>query len=190
MADEEPTPEATQSAFYRLPIPHRRFINELIACGFNAAEAARRCGYTQTEHARQQGYRMSTNVDIKAGLRARLEEIELDKRELKGRLEAKLDVDSGDFLEIGDDGHVELDLKKARDAGKLHLIKKLKFKKGQLESIELVDPLKVAELLGRAQGLFRDRVEVSGDLEQKTGVIEVPAALGSEAWEDAAKDNE
>ena len=54
---------------------------------------------------------------------------------------------------------VRLDLKRAKESGKLHLVKKYNGKTG---SIELHDPQAAMKLLGQFYGMWVDRTELSG----------------------------
>jgi phage terminase small subunit len=133
----------------------RQFINEYFVCGMNASEAARRSGYS---HPNVQGSRLLANVSVSAEINARLEHAKMSADEVLARLTDFARADFSDFLDI-QRGYTTLDLSKAQDAGKLHLIKKYKVTKTGTE-IELHDPVRALELLGKHHRLLTDKVEV------------------------------
>jgi phage terminase small subunit len=65
-----------------------------------------------------------------------------------------------------------IDLEKARRAGKMHLIRKLKSTERGLE-VELYSASDARELLGRHHKLWVDRIEHSGEVTQRVVGIEV-----------------
>lgn len=77
-------------------------------------------------------------------------------------------ADIGDFFDIIPPGRVAiLNLEKAKERGKLHLIKSLWYTQ-QGPRLELHDPMKAAELLGKALRLWVERVQ-----EEHTGEVRV-----------------
>jgi phage terminase small subunit len=111
------------------------FINEYLKC-WNAAEAARRAGYSD-KTARQQGSRLLTNVDISQEIARRLSDMAMSADEALARLSAQAAVNMSDFIKITR-GIPFLDLEKAQEADKLHLLKKFKTSERGIE-IELFD---------------------------------------------------
>jgi phage terminase small subunit len=157
----------------RLTTKQRLFIEEYLDC-LNAAEAARRAGYS--EHtARQQGQRLLTNVDIAVAVQAGLADRAMNAEEVLARLADHARLTADDFLTIVEeaviapDGQPQfddngnpvvrrypvLDLPKARDRGKLHLIKKFSYTNNG-PSVELYDAQAALALLGKHHMLFND----------------------------------
>lgn len=138
------------------------FVNEYLKC-WNASEAARRAGYNGKSNV--VGPRLLANVSIKAEITARIEELKMSADEVLIRLGDMARADMRDFIkpfEVGEKTIVMVDLGKALEEGKTHLIKKLKYNaQGGLE-IELHDSQAALEKLGRHHGLFTDKVEHSG----------------------------
>src|SRR5262245_18150974 len=119
----------------------RDFITSYLDC-WNATKAALDAGYSERT-ARSIGSENLTKPDIKAAIEARIAQI-MPKGEVLTRLAEHARGDMGDFLTIGEEDVVieqrtragdlietitarhevaRLDLRKAAEAGKLHLIK-------------------------------------------------------------------
>lgn len=137
----------------------RAFVEEYLACGFNASEAARRAGYSENT-ARQQGQRLLTNVDIAAAIQQGLAERAMPATEVLARLAEHARGTMDDFLDDAGD----IDLKRGRERGRLHLVKSRSVTK-EGERIELYDAQAALALLGRHHKLFTDMVEHGGKVE-------------------------
>lgn len=145
---------------------HLAFVNEYFLCNMNATDAYANTHPKATrESARRLGSQLLTNVDIQEEIQRRLEEKQLSADEVLSRLGDMARADMRDFIkafEIGEKTAVLVDLGKALEEGKTHLIKKLKYNaQGGLE-IELHDSQSALEKLGRHHKLFTDVQEVTG----------------------------
>lgn len=141
------------------------FVNEYLTC-WNTAEAARRAGYS-AKTARQQGSRLLTNVDIQAAIAARLDELKMGADEVLTRLTDHARGTMRDFLRVDKGGEPVLDLRKAAETNRLHLVKKFKKTTRTIKNmtetvveIELYDAQAALVQLGRHHRLFADRLEV------------------------------
>ncbi len=150
------------------------FIDYYFLCGFNATEAARRASYA---HPDVQGPRLLGNVGIRAEISRRMDEHAMPANEVLARLADMARSTMYDFLD--DSG--EINLKTARERGKLHLIKsRSTTDKG--ERIELYDAQSALVQLGKAHGLFTDKTEHSGtigyvvDIGSDTGTADTDTA--------------
>ncbi len=153
------------------------FIEEYLRC-FNATEAAIRAGYSKRS-AYSIGWETLRKPEVEAAVQQRLQEKAMLADEVLMRLAEQARANIGDFLSRGqDDGPLLIDLDQAALLGKLHLVKKVKQRTfhhvnedGEITSIEvraeveLHDPQKALELLGKHHGLFKEQVEHSGELE-------------------------
>lgn len=146
------------------------FIDSYFANGFNATRAAITAGYSE-DTAYSQGSRLLKDVEIKAEVERRFDELVLPPAEILARLSEHARGDLGD---IWDEESGQIDWKKARAAGKTGLIRRFKHKtirttnpKGEdteifEDEIELQNPQKALELIGKHRRLFIDRTEISG----------------------------
>lgn len=136
---------------------------------FNQTRAAIAAGYSERS-ARQQGSELMTYPNILAYIRKRMEENAASAIEVIHHL---TEIARGDITDVMDDNG-NLDLKAARANGKSRLIKKIKSRAITTDNsdiveteVEISDPLKAQELLGKYHALFTDKVDshVSGEIE-------------------------
>lgn len=133
----------------------RAFIDYYFACGFNATEAAKRAGYSERT-ARQMGTENLSKPVIKAEISRRMTEQAMGPNEVLARLG---EIARGDMIDFLNDAG-DIDLKTARLAGKLHLVKTRSITK-EGERIELYDKHAALALIGKHHGLFIDRTEIT-----------------------------
>jgi phage terminase small subunit len=144
---------------------------------WSGAEAARLAGYS-AKTAKEQASRLLTKVNIKAAIEERLAELKMSADEVLTRLTEHARASLGDFIDVSPPstdiegaadvveahqvvGGWRLNLVKAEQRGKLHLVKKIK--SGQWgPEIELHDAQAALALLGRHHKLFIDRTEHTG----------------------------
>lgn len=130
------------------------FVEAYLDC-FNAAEAARRAGYSERT-ARSIGSENLTKPDIAAAIQAGLAKRSMTRDEVVTRLAEQARGSLADFLKVDETtGLAFVDLRKAGDMTRL--IKKLRITKAGIE-IELYDAQAALVQLGRAHGLFVDKV--------------------------------
>ena len=142
----------------------RAFVDAYITCGFNATEAARRAGYSGDDNAlAARGAENVRNSKVRAEIDLVLAERLMSRDEVLARLAEHAGVTLDDFV----DGYGDIDLDRARERGKLHLVKKYtrtesvsKFGNTETRSqIELHDPQAALVQLGRYYKLFTDKIE-------------------------------
>jgi phage terminase small subunit len=128
---------------------------------WNATEAARLAGYKgNAVTLATVGSENIRKPAIAAVIAERLGELAMEADEVLVRLSDQARASIEDFIEITPLGAPTLDLKKAQEAGKLHLIKKLNYDAdGNLRSIELYDAQSALVQMGRSHGIFLDRVK-------------------------------
>lgn len=132
---------------------------------WNATESARRAGYRDPEVT---GWRLKQNAVIRAAIEKRLAEYKLSTDEVLARLSDQAQGSMEHFIGevfVTEDGIsiAQIDLQRAKQAGKLHLVKRLSITdKGA--TIELYDAMKALELLGKHYELFSENKPVDREL--------------------------
>lgn len=163
-------PKTFEEALAKLPAKRRVFVVEYIDC-LNKTEAARRAKFAKPM---QEGWRLLRIAEIAEAVRLGLEERAMPREEVLARLAEHASASIEDFISLPaeDDQRADpeqtpgphvwrLDLVKARTAGKLRLIKKLRWGEFGPE-LELHDPQAALIALARTHGLFIDRKELTG----------------------------
>jgi len=162
----------------------KRFGDEYLI-DLNATQAAIRAGYSKRS-AYSQGSRLLKDVEVAAYIRARKAELDAEyehrvmgRYEVLARLSEIAASDLGDLLPVDDDGKPtsdlqSLSLRKAKEMGKSHLIKKLKrtvttASMGEVETqtetieAELYSAHEALRDLGKYHALFTEKVDVTSD---------------------------
>jgi phage terminase small subunit len=148
----------------------RVFIEEYLQC-WNASEAARRAGYSKRT-ANRIASNLLSKIDIQAEIQKRIDEKAMSADEVLLRLGDMARGDLGDFMDI-QSMSFHLSLKKAKELGLTHLIKKVKQrttirqkKDGDEEEehwieLEIHDPQAALDKLARIRGLYKDTLDVT-----------------------------
>jgi phage terminase small subunit len=144
----------------------REFINQYFLCGRNATEAVIRAGYKVKDNrttAASIGYENLRKPQIKEAIEAQLKEAAMGANEVLFLLSEQARSSFEDFLDERGNPSIE----KAREAGKMHLIKRWKTKKTISDKItiienevELHDSQSALIQLGRYHKLFTDKVQM------------------------------
>lgn len=159
----------------KLTDKQRIFIEAYLTC-WNATEAARQAGYAGNDATLAVvGSENLRKPQIQGAIQERLKEKAMGADEVLARLADEARGSMADFMTIHESPLVkpggipikdhegkpiiryfpELDLKKAEERGKLHLIKKLTYT-AHGPSIELYDAQAAKQLLGKHHGLFKE----------------------------------
>ena len=145
------------------------FIEHYLTC-WNGSEAARRAGYSP-HTAQEQASRLLSNVIVQNSITARIAELKASAHEVLLRLASHSRGSMEDFISLG--GNV--DIERARDAGKLHLIKKFKVttithedSETHIQEVELYDAQTATVQLAKILGQFIDRLKVTVDVTGKS----------------------
>lgn len=156
----------------RLTNKQRAFIEHYFVC-WNATEAARLAGYRGNDVTLASvGYENLRKPHIAAVIEARLAELALPASEVLARLSDQAVASMADFVSEDAEGRVHLDLEKAKDLGKLHLLKRISITAKGL-TIELHDAQKALKLIGQHHKLFTQKHEVDvPQLEPLPAVLE------------------
>ncbi len=146
------------------------FVEEYLKC-WNATEAARRAGYTE-RFLHTNASKLLQNTTIKARIEARTEELKMSTDEVLTRL---ADQARGDVSQFLNPHTLGLDVEKIHANGRL--IKSITPTKDG-HKIELYDAQAALVHIGKAQGMFTDKVEVTGKdggpIQFKEATVELP----------------
>lgn len=144
----------------------RAFVAEYLGNGFNATRAALAVGYSK-RNAANAGCALRRDPDVAAAIKAELDAQTLSGRAVLARLSEQAAGTLDDFLTDGPTPSI--DIGRARERGRLHLVKKYRqvtrrTKRGDTVTtaeIELYDAQAALVAIGRARRLFVDRVELN-----------------------------
>jgi len=135
------------------------FVEEYLANGFRKADAAKAAKYAAFGRG---GYSsvasgVLRSKKVKALIARRIAERAMDANEVIDRIR---EVANGSVADMLSDDNGYIDLAKARERGKLHLIKEVKFDDGDV-TIKLRDADKALDQLARSLGVFEKDNRVS-----------------------------
>jgi len=163
------------------------FVEEYLANGFNATDAAKAAKYSAFK---RDGYaKIGSSVlkskRVKALVARRIAERALSANEVVDRIREVADGTIADMLD--DDGYV--DLKRARDRKKLHLIKEINIDEDGGAKIKLRDQDKALDSLARSLGVFeKDNVtKLPAEVLALLGLTPSELAARDDAYEDMKK---
>lgn len=146
----------TVSAFVNgeVTLSQALFVEEYLANGFNAGKAARAAKYKAFGDGgfRNLGSAVLANKKIKTLIARRIAERAINANEIIDRYQEVAGGSIGDFLSDSGNG---IDLIKAKDRGKLHLIKEIQFDEDGNAKIKIRDQDKALDQLARSHGLFQ-----------------------------------
>ena len=130
-------------------------------CYFNGAEAARKAGYA-AKSANVQAAQNLASPSIQQAIANRLADMQVSADEVLSRLADQARGTMDDFVTFYDGGRIPaIDFNKARERGKLHLLKKFSITKAGI-TFELYDAQAALTLIGKHLALFAD-VSLKGD---------------------------
>jgi len=163
-------------AFQSLESRHQKFVLEYLK-NFNATKAAEKAQYSK-KTARFQASQLLTNTNIQKAIdeiKAQISKVDIaDIQEVAQFLTRVMRGNIKDVVTWNQDGLVFTAGSEEMDTNVSRLIKKIKVtektsQKGDWTEckteVELHDPVKAAELLGRYRGMFKDKVEHSGNID-------------------------
>jgi hypothetical protein len=139
-----------------LSYKQRAFVDYYLANGGNATKAAEAAGYSAPHVA---GHRTLRNAKIEAEIAARTASRAMSADEALQRLGDRARVSIADFYDVDDDGNLVLNLRRARDSGKLELIDGIAYDQRGNPILKLPDRTATLTLIGRNLGLWVDRVQ-------------------------------
>lgn len=137
---------------------YEAFVNEYLRC-WNATESVRRLGY-EGNHPDSVGVTLMKNPKVRAMLKARLDQMRMGADECLARLADIARGTMADFLLIGNDGEITIDIDGAAKAGKLHLVQSFQqTKKGP--EIKLYNALEALDKIAKTHALFTENLNVT-----------------------------
>lgn len=125
----------------------------------NATDAARRAGCPHPEVA---GHRLLRNVNVRAAIDAKLDQVALTSDQILARLSEVATGGVSDFIEVTEGGFPRLDFASAKKRGKMKLLRKFKQTETGVE-IETHDPIKALDMLGKYRRLWSDKPDGDGN---------------------------
>jgi hypothetical protein len=135
MAGKKPARKASKNAEpKRLPLKREKFVENYITNGGNGKKAAEDAGFAPGHCAETEAWRLLRNADIRERIRARIDESQIDTREVIGTLVSHM---RGDLAEVVPNDEF---LKEAKRNGVSHLIKELEITKRQVIGANEDDP--------------------------------------------------
>ena len=132
------------------------FVEEYLKC-WNATQAAIKAGYAE-KSARQTGHRLITDDYISEIIKERVAEKVMSADEALQLLSDQARVSLEDVADVGEDGRWTFNFIKAKENGKLHLIKGI-VPTAYGTKVELHSSQRALELIGKAHGMFTDNIK-------------------------------
>lgn len=145
----------------RLQPRERLFVSHYLQ-SLNATQAAHKAGYASPYN---RGPQLARSPKIRAYIEKELAKLAMSPAEIIARLTIMASADMSDFLQVDEGGFARVDLKKAQQAGKLGLIKKIRYTPDGRPEVELVSQLEALEKLAKVLGMFQD-VQINHQVNQ------------------------
>lgn len=161
---------------------HQQFVNEYLKC-WNATRAYQVVYPNATyETARVEATRFLAKPSISSAIQARIDANAMSANEVLQRLADHGRGTLQDFVKVDEDGW-DIDLHKAQQLEKLHLLKKISRTEKTITTkgventtvttvIELHDVQNALNLLGKNLGIFSDSVKLVNELERALDVLQ------------------
>lgn len=134
-----PKPQDQTTAYDALSPKRRAFVDAYLANGFNGARAHEEAGYghagTTDETRRANGSRLLADANVKAALRERMDELSITAEELAFRYTQQAQNVASEYI----DGKGRVDLQGIKDAGLMHLVKKVSYDRSGNVVVEFYD---------------------------------------------------
>jgi len=163
------------------------FIEEYLANGFNATQAAKSAKYTAFKRGGYSriGSSVLRNKKIKSLVARRIAERALSANEVIDRFR---EVADGSIADILSDDASYIDLAKAKERGKLHLIKEVKFGDDGECMVKLRDQDQALDKLARTLGVYEkdNRVNLPPEIIALLGLSSHELQAREDAYKDMA----
>lgn len=160
MADESTLQERYEAALAALPAKQRKLVIEYLR-DLHQRNAAIRAGYSE-KTAEVQASQILRKLKVQQAVILGMQLCAMPADEVLARLADHARGSMSDFLDEAGD----IDLSRARQRGKLHLVKSRSITK-EGERLELYDSQAALALLAKIAGLVTEKVEHSGEIAGK-----------------------
>jgi phage terminase small subunit len=165
----------------QLTAKQRTFALEYIICK-NGTEAARRAGYAGDDATLAvTASRLLRNAKVVAFINERFAEMAMRADEVIARMSEQAAADMGDFIDVKHNW-MSINLERAKQNNKLHLIKKIKQGKYGVE-LELYDAQAAQRTLAQHHGLLKSEVNININVELVVKAVRALEDAGIDAQE-------
>lgn len=196
-ADADPSALAKDEIsglWHSLTPKQQSWLSQYLTNGLNAAQAVRDSDYNTTtqDSAKNLGYKNKHHPKIRRLIEHACRR-HLSENEALQRLSSFAKVTFADFVSIGDDGSMEIDLAKARDRGVMHHIKEIKrdtrkvgpdHEETYIKNLKLRDPVKPNIEILKALGAYEHDEEGPSNVTFNAWINRVDNHLSTDTDED------
>lgn len=138
------------------------FVNEYLQC-WNATKAAKKAGYSE-KTAYSSGQRLLKKDEVSDEIDKRVKEMCMSGDEALKLLADQARGTLDDCMDIDKNGKISLNFYKAKEKGKLHLIKSITPTANGLK-VELYSSQRALELIAKSQGLLTDqKIDINNEV--------------------------
>ncbi len=131
------------------------FIKYYMEC-MNANQAAEQAGYKRG---------MASNVmrkpAVKAAIAEAMKDIAMAPSEIISRLTRIAQADMGEIMDVDESGYPRINLKKAKEYGRLGMIQEISYDAQGMPKVKLMSQLDAMEKLAKINAMFTERIEIN-----------------------------
>ena len=153
---------------------------------WNASKAALLAGYSERT-AYSIGWENLKKPEIAAEIRRRIDEVAMTADEVLVSLSGIARATISDFMDVDEYGKLMFNFQRAKEEGKLGLIKKVVPTVAGLK-VELHDPVQALQLLGKHHNLFNENGSDSPTQNEDESILQLPASAIASSFYDAYRD--
>ncbi|MFA5151019.1 MAG: terminase small subunit [Clostridia bacterium] len=137
------------------------FIDEYLK-SWNATKAAKRAGYSE-KTSYSSGQRLLKNDEVQQAIQDRLSASAMSADEVIEAIGEIGRASIEDLMDVDENGRLSFNFKRAKEQGKLHLIKSITPTPSGTK-VELHDRMRALELMGKHHKLFTENVQLDGEI--------------------------
>ncbi len=131
------------------------FVKYYMEC-MNANQAAEQAGYKRGVASSV----ISTPV-VKAAIAEAMKDIAMAPSEIISRLTRIAQADMGEIMDVDESGYPRVNLKKAKEYGRLGMIQEISYDAQGMPKVKLMSQLDAMEKLAKINAMFTERVEIN-----------------------------